>query len=267
MTLPCNTCSLRFATRAELFVHYKTDLHRTNLIQQSRHEPPLTLEQYAKMKTDEDAPRPQPAAPLHDSDDDCDLGSDIPPEECLFCGKRCDTAALALDHMKCHDFRFCYPARLVDPVGLMQHIAAKVGVARRCPQCNKHCRSVAALRDHMGAKRHCGYELTDEDDQFYSPEGLPATAIVDGVGELHVNGKVYGHRMYRRYYGQRLAVPEELAGMAGMPAVQTVQTVPPDRNAAAWKAEASRLKDTAKRESGRVSRAYHALADMHRGNA
>jgi pre-60S factor REI1 len=282
MTLPCNTCRLRFATREGLLTHYKTDLHRTNLVLQSRHQQPLSVEQYEAKKAEEDAkeqpagpPPPEPPPPPEEEDvSKLDVAGcvKIPPDECFFCGRHFETPELALEHMGGHGFRFCYPAQLVDPAGLMHYFSEKIGIGHSCMLCNRQFRSIAAVRDHMEGKCHCAYEFDDEYSEFYAPETaiMPANFTVDKVGELHINGKVYGHRMYRRYYKQRLTDPEDMKRMARIPIAGPMaprESITLDRDAVARKREFYKQKYISKRQRRLVSKNYHPFSDIHRGNA
>jgi pre-60S factor REI1 len=273
MTLPCNACRLRFAARDELMTH-KTNLHRTNLILQSRHQPPLSPEQYEAKKAEENAAKPPPPPPHPEEEDDIDFAGcvEIPTDECFFCGRRFEIPELVLEHMVTHGFRFCYAAQLVNPTGLMHYFSEKIGIGHSCMLCSKQFRSVAAVRDHMTAKRHCAYEFDDEYSEFYAPETtiMPANFTVDDVGELHINGKVYGHRMYKRYYRQRLTDPEVFQRMGRIPITGSMaprESITLDRDAVARKREFYKQKYISKRQMRLVSKDYHPFSDIHRGNA
>jgi pre-60S factor REI1 len=256
--------------------HYKTELHRTNLLLQARHQPPLSAEQYESKKAEEDAAKSPQQQPHSEEEDagDVDLAGcvEIPADECFFCGNHFESTELVLEHMVTHGFRFCYPAQLVDPAGLMHYFSEKIGIGHSCMFCNKQFRSVAAVRDHMTAKRHCAYEFDDEYSEFYAPETaiMPANFTVDDVGELHINGKVYGHRMYQKYYRQRIRDPEDIQRMARIPIIGPTaprESITLDRDAVARKREFYKQKYISKRQMRLVSKDYHPFSDIHRGNS
>ncbi|KAI5529957.1 ribosomal large subunit biogenesis [Trichomonas vaginalis G3] len=75
MTLPCNTCRMRFESRALLTEHYHSELHRTNLVLKSRGQDPITEEQFIALqkKKEEEAAAlapPQPEMPPQDEEED-----------------------------------------------------------------------------------------------------------------------------------------------------------------------------------------------------
>lgn len=277
MSLPCNTCRIKFASREELLAHYKTELHRANLKLQSQHIPPLTQEQFDQLKAEEAAKaEPVPAQHPEEEEDESEfdprLCRDIPPTECLFCGKTFENEELAFAHMADHGFRFCYPDKLKDPAGLMHYFGEKVGVGHCCINCSRQFNSMQAVRDHMRDKRHCAYEFDEELEEFYEPETgiVPVQYEVDEVGELHVNGKVYGHRMYMRYYKQRPTDPEELKKMARIPIAGPTaprESITLEGDAIARKREFYRQKYISKRERRVATKLYHPMSDIHRGNA
>jgi pre-60S factor REI1 len=171
-----------------------------------------------------------------------------------------------------HGFRLRYPAQLLDAPALMRYFGEKIGIGHCCMHCGRQFRSLAAVRDHMAGKAHCNYELDDEYEEFYQPDTsvVPAVGAVDAVGELHVNGRVYGHRMYRRYYRQRLHDPAEFAARARRAITGPVaprESVALATDPVARKREFFRQKGISKRERRLVSRDYHPFADIHRGNA
>jgi hypothetical protein len=99
---------------------------------------------------------------------------------------------------------------------------------------------------------------------------VPVQGYVDEVGELHVNGKIYGHRMYQKYYRQKLRDPEEIGktrrqAIAGPMAPRESITLAED--SIARKREYFRQKYISKRERRVVSKHYNPFADILRGNA
>jgi pre-60S factor REI1 len=272
----CPQCRIDFDGRESLFAHYKTDFHKTNLILHSRRQPILTEEQYLQLRAEEAAKQsPPPPEPSHEEEEP-DLSPEnchpIPPNECFFCNKTFDSPELAFEHIATHGFRICYPEQLVDPEGLLGYFSEKIGVGHCCINCSKQFKSISAVRDHMIGKSHCFYEFDDECEEFYAPNTaiVPSVGVVDEVGELHFNGKIYGHRMYQRYYRQRVRDPEEIQrtrrqAIAGPVAPR--QSITLERDAIARKREYYRQKYISKRERRLVSKDYHPFADIHRGNA
>jgi hypothetical protein len=105
----------------------------------------------------------------------------------------------------------------------------------------------------MVGKSHCFYEFDDEYKDFYQPSTnmVPSVGYVDEVGELHFNGKVYGHRKYQRYYKQKLRDLEEIRrgqkqAVAGP--VTPRESITLERDAIARKREDYRQKSISKRE-------------------
>jgi pre-60S factor REI1 len=272
----CPQCQIDFDSRESLFSHYKTDFHRTNLILHSRRQPILTETAYQELKAAEQSAPPPPPPPASEEEEEADLNPEnyhkIPRTECLFCNSTFDTPELTLDHMSHHGFRFCYPEQLLDAESLMGYFSEKVGIGHSCVNCNKQFKSIQAVRNHMIAKSHCYYELDDEYEEFYEKNtGVVAQqGWVDEVGELHMNGKIYGHRMYQRYYKQKLRDPEEIGktrrqAIAGPMAPRESFGLAND--AIARKREYFRQKYVSKRERRLVSKDYHPFSDIHRGNA
>ena len=228
-------------------------------------------------KKEEEAKKKVKQAPIEEEEEDesefdpneC---RDIPDTECFFCGKTFETPELCFEHMATHGFRYCYPEKLTDKKGLMAYFSEKIGVGHCCLNCSKMFNSIAAVRDHMRGKSHCAYEFDEEVEEFYAPETgiIPAHYVVDNTGELHVNGKIYGHRMYHRYYKQRIPDPEEFKKMARLPIAGPVaprESITLDKDAIARRREFYRQKYISKRERRLTSKLYHPMSDIHRGNA
>jgi hypothetical protein len=123
----------------------------------------------------------------------------------------------------------------------------------------------------MVGKPHCFYKFDEEVEEFYRPNTVlvSASSTVDEVGELHVNGKIYGHRMWQRYDRQNLRDPEEMKRMRRPALMCPGHRGNPShsRDAIARKREYDKQKYISKRERRLVSRDYHPFADIHRGNA
>jgi pre-60S factor REI1 len=254
-------------------LHYKDEWHRSNLILKSKGKMPLTREQFDELKAQE-APKPEPE-PVHEEEEeefDPTKCRAIPNTECLFCGQTFETADLALAHMQSHGFRFCYPDNLTDVDGLMEYFGEKVGIGHCCINCSRQFGSMDAVRDHMRGKRHCAYEFDDELEDYYQPETaiVPVNYEIDEVGELHVNGKTYGHRKYMRYYRQRVPDVEDMAKgrrLALPGPTKPRESVSLATDAVARKREFFKQKYLSKRERRLVTKEYHPFADMRRGNA
>ena len=289
MTLPCNTCRMKFDTREHLTEHYHSEFHRTNLVLKSKGQPPLTLavyEQLQKKKAEEEAAKEQQMHPKEqkipkpEEEEDkeefhYELCRDIPDTECLFCGKTFDNADDCVAHMANHGFRFCYPEKLKDRAGLMAYLGEKIGVGHCCPFCSKQFQSLKSLRQHMNSVKHCVYQYDEEVEDFYAEEtGLVPfdKGYVDAVGELHLNGKVYGHRMYQRYYKQKTSsITQESLQKSARRAIAGPDTGRKSEDIARDKVlrvrEFFRQKYINKKEMRLVSKDYHPFSDIHRGNA
>lgn len=280
MTFPCNTCKIRFNDRSELMAHYKGDLHRTNLILQSNHQPTLTQEQYDTLKAQEQEKkaaeaRPPPPPMEEEDDEDVDIDScrDIPDTECLFCGQTFETADLAYEHMTTHGFRIPYPEKLKDREGLFKYLGEKIGVGNCCIDCNKQFKSLNACRDHMRGKSHCAFQYDEEFEDFYEPETgiVPVNYTIDENGEMHLpNGHIIGHKMYQRYYKQKYREPEDI--MKGRRIAiegpkKPRESISIDKDKILQRREYFKQKYISKRERRLVSKDYHPFSDIHRGNA
>lgn len=284
MTLPCNTCRMRFESRALLTEHYHSDLHRTNLVLKSRGQDPLTEAQFIALqkKKEEEAlanAPPPPPMPVDDEEEDkeefnYELCRDIPDTECLFCGKEFENADLCLEHMASHGFRFCYPDKLSDKAGLLAYLGEKIGVGHCCPSCSRQFQSLKSLRNHMKDKCHCNYEYDEEVEEFYHEEMgivLATPGVIDSVGELHLpNGKIYGHRAYARYYKQKQTDAEALKrtarrAIAGPEAPRETIDIAKDRIMRIR--EFYKQKYISKKMMRLTTKDYHPFSDMRRGNA
>lgn len=279
MTLPCNTCKIKFNTRDELLTHYKGDLHRTNLILQSKHQPILTQAQYDELKAIEEAkkqaetPPPKEEEDIPDDDFDEEDVREIPNTECLFCGEIFDTPELAYEHMTTHGFRIPFPHTLKDRDGLFRYLGEKVGIGNCCLDCGRQFRSLTACRDHMKGKSHCAFEFDEEFEDFYEPETgiVPMNYTIDENGEMHLpNGHIIGHKMYQRYYKQKYRDPEEIKKgrrIAIEGPKNPRQSITLDKDKTLQRREYFKQKYISKRVMRTTSKSYHPGSDIHRGNA
>lgn len=158
-------------------------------------------------------------------------GEVIPVTECLFCRKVSQNMEQNLTHMlRKHSFFIPFADNLVNLLGLMEYLGAKVGVGRMCLWCNGRKRArydnERAVQQHMVDSGHCKLRFEDEDEEedgefvdFYDftpkekPEqGEDAVTLTDinEAGELVLsNGNLIGHRDLARVYQQRAPRPEE----------------------------------------------------------
>ena len=302
MTFLCNTCKMKFNDRSELLSHYKSDIHKTNLILQSNKQPILTQDQYDDFKKKEKEEQERKKEELkgrkgkraareraklgiqeeeeeeidedsNDSDFDVNDCHEIPETECLFCGKTFETSELTLEHMKTHGFRIPYEDKLTDRDGLMKYLSEKIGIGNCCICCSKQFKSITAVRDHMHGKSHCAFEFDDEVEDFYQENTgiVPIIYTIDENGEMHLpNGKIIGHKMYQRYYKQRHREPEDI--MKGRRVAiegpkKPRESISIDKDKKLQTREFFKQKYISKRERRLVSKDYHPFSDIHRGNA
>lgn len=284
--LPCNTCHLYFQTRQLLSAHYKSELHRTNLILVSNHQPPLTQEQFDQKKQEEEELRKAEEEKQHkhehvhdifeEEEEDPEKLKDLcacKENECLFCGKLFDSFDLALEHMSSHGFRIPYPDKIKDTHKLMHYLAEKVGIGNCCVYCNRFFKSLAAARDHMIGKSHCAIVFDDELEEFYEPETgvVQCNYYIDENDEMHLpNGKIIGHKKYQRYYRQNIRPVEEIMRsrrLAIESSTKPRETLTIQNDPILRKREYFRQKYISKKERRLVSKDYHPFSDIHRGNA
>jgi hypothetical protein len=123
----------------------------------------------------------------------------------------------------------------------------------------------------MVGKSHCFYEFDDEYEDFYQPNTstAPSVGYVDETGELHFDGKVYGHGMQQWSYKQKLSDPEEIGTERRQAITRPVaprESIPLERDAIARKRQCYRQKYISKREKRLVSKEHHPFAEIHSGN-
>jgi pre-60S factor REI1 len=99
---------------------------------------------------------------------------DFVSDQCLFCGQLHGTFEASLAHMKkVHSFVVPYqPLLSVDLETLVSYLHLAVFRYRECLFCSKRRDSVEAVQQHMLAKGHCRYDLTEEHAGFYNSEAF-----------------------------------------------------------------------------------------------
>jgi len=172
-----------------------------------------------------------------DSDEWDDEAEVIPITDCLFCSNHSANIDNNIRHMsEKHSFFLPDPEYIVDLVGLMEYLGAKVGQGHVCLWCDaksKEYQSVQAVQKHMVDKghtklKHEGDTLIEYADYYdYStsyPEaedGEADSQSKDSEADLDTlddsglqlklpSGAVVGHRSLVRYYRQSLNPNREL---------------------------------------------------------
>jgi len=162
----------------------------------------------AKMEVDEDT-----------SEDDNEFDEPIPLKSCLFCQKTFETFGGSLQHMlKVHGFYIPFASQIDDLEGLFGYLGAKVGMGHVCLWCHKSKNSLEAIRAHMSDSNHCKMDPEEDEDimEFYDvpddyssdeegEEGKVKKGIagINDAGEIYLhNGKIIGHRRYKKEYAQ-----------------------------------------------------------------
>jgi pre-60S factor REI1 len=159
-------------------------------------------------------------------------------EDCLFCAHSSDSFEINLKHMaEIHSFFIPDVEYLVDLRGLIRYLGEKVGVGHMCLYCNgkgRELHSVEAVQKHMRDKGHCKllyegdaeleiaefYDFTpsyrdfdetkrDEQAEMEVDKSEICPFIAEEDFQLVLpSGIRLGHRSLKRYYKQRLYVPE-----------------------------------------------------------
>ncbi|OLL21662.1 Cytoplasmic 60S subunit biogenesis factor [Neolecta irregularis DAH-3] len=168
----------------------------------------------------------------------------LSPEECLFCTHKAETPDANSSHMKnLHGLFIPESNFLTDLPGLLRYLAEKVAIGNVCLYCQKLCRTLESVRNHMVDKAHCKIAYEDENSQleisdFYDFRGsydisdtenpiegedcedwesVSNDSSLDSsdIGQLQTDtyalslpsGRVLGHRSLRTYYRQYLSRP------------------------------------------------------------
>jgi len=150
----------------------------------------------------------------------------IPITQCLFCNHQSKNLEENLKHMSvAHSFFLPDPEFIVDLVGLMEYLGAKVGQGHMCLWCNERGKRFETKEDvqrHMVSKGHCklrhdGETLIEFDDWYDYSSSYPDGEGADKDEEVTLDslddsgfqlvlpsGATIGHRSLLRYYKQSL---------------------------------------------------------------
>lgn len=105
--------------------------------------------------------------------------------QCLFCNQISEDVDQSLDHMsKAHGLHIDPTKLLVDVVSLLAYLHLVISECYECLYCGTQRNTRQAVQQHMMAKGHCKYDITDRDAElkdFFEP--LPS----DAEEELHQN--------------------------------------------------------------------------------
>jgi pre-60S factor REI1 len=167
-------------------------------------------------------------------DEDGDEGEDsqpLPsmPNISIFDNVVFDSVDECVEHMALK-FGFFIPdiECLTDRDSFLQYLSDKVKLGGYCLYCQKLFKPGYSCQNHMISKSHCkiayaegvdleeyedfyDYSSTYDEDTEYDEDGnaIETELKLSSIGELVLpNGKVLGHRMYKRYYSQRLQVAD-----------------------------------------------------------
>jgi pre-60S factor REI1 len=263
MNLKCNTCKLVFEDRVHLDLHYRSEFHRQNLINQSKKIPILSQSGFDSLKAET---KEEPKDP--EIKTSVEICRDIPESECLFCGKIFDSFDICFEHMSIHNFRIAFPDNLKNKDGLFTFLREKIGIGHCCLLCSKQFSSIKAVRNHMIDLHHGQYDAKDV-EEFYEFEDMELPEV-DSLGLMHLlDGTVLGHRMYQRYYKQNPVNLDELKKVIRIPICGPClrQTIDIARDKHMQETERINEKIESKRTRRLVSKHYHPFSDIHRGNA
>lgn len=146
-------------------------------------------------------------------------GEDFDPSQCLFCSRASSSLDESLVHMgKMHGMFIPDKYRLVvDVETLVKYLHLVISVYFECLHCGTRRSSAQAAKQHMVAKAHCRFDITDEDSDvrdFYNfssceqntddeVAGLPVAqwtplSVQPGETSLRLpSGKILSHRFPR----------------------------------------------------------------------
>lgn len=164
------------------------------------------------------------------ADDEDDIEEDIPEEELLptasiFDRKTFETVDEAVDYMGL-TFGFFIPEieYLIDMNGFLSYLNEKVKAGHICLYCQRKFKRARSCQNHMISKSHCkiAYSSDTDIEEFedfydfsssydnaedeYDEDGnvVEKALEISPIGELILtDGRIVGHRMYRRYYKQK----------------------------------------------------------------
>jgi pre-60S factor REI1 len=105
---------------------------------------------------------------------------DFVPDQCLFCGQLSGTFEASLAHMqKAHSFVVPYqPLLSVDLQTLVWYLHLVIFGYRECIGCGRRRNTVEAVQQHMLAKGHSRFDLTEEYVDFYDAQVFDNTENV-----------------------------------------------------------------------------------------
>ncbi|KAF7558496.1 hypothetical protein G7046_g5667 [Stylonectria norvegica] len=132
-------------------------------------------------------------------DDEEDATPDFIPEQCIFCSHTSGSFDDSVAHMKsAHSLAIPYQDSLsVELVTLIWYLHLVTTGYHECVLCGKRRRSLEAVQQHMTAKGHCRFEITEEMKEFYN---LPESYTVadwqqpDKDSLKLPSGKLLSHR-------------------------------------------------------------------------
>lgn len=130
------------------------------------------------LKTDESKPKheekPEGAAGSGEkSPEPAQVDPDFPLTHCIFCNAEAESIQANADHMgKVHSMFVPERTYLVDPMGLLRYLYAKISENHECLYCHKLKVSAPAIQTHMRDKGHCKIAFETEEEmlevgQFY----------------------------------------------------------------------------------------------------
>jgi pre-60S factor REI1 len=267
MTLFCNTCQFTYQDKQHLLLHYKSEIHRQNLIRKSKSLEPLSQEEFDDQIEQSQLEQKQEVEPKIIEE----VCRDIPLTECLFCDSVFESKEVCFEHLHSHNFWIAYPSKINSIDSLLEYLYEKIGVGHCCIQCSKQFGSIKAVRNHMIDLHHCMYQFDDEVFEFYNmdDQDLIVNSHIDELGEMILdNGEVLGHRKYRIYYKQRPVDVEHLKKGARIPITgpEIRKSINIAHDKEAQNICIIREQRVGKKETQLVSKDYHPFSDIHRGN-
>jgi pre-60S factor REI1 len=269
MSFCCNTCKVIYQDKQHLSMHYKSEIHRQNLIRKSKSLKPLSHEDFEnKIQQSESETEQKQGIESEIIQEVC---RDIHLTECFFCGSIFKSKELCFQHMHSHNFRIAYPTKVHSIGSLLEYLSEKIGVGHCCIHCSKQFVSIKAVRNHMIDLHHCMYKFDDEVFEFYNlnDQELIVSSHINELDEMILNnGIVLGHRKYRIYYKQKQVNVEELQKGARIaitgPISRKIINIANDKES--QKIVQIREQRVGKKETRLVSKNYHPFTDIHRGN-
>ena len=162
-----------------------------------------------------------------DDEEDNTVYLPVAPHISIFDNKEFSTTATCVAYME-REFGFFIPDRdyLVDLDGFLQYLGEKVKIGGICLYCQKHMKPGHPCQSHMRSKSHQKIRFQehidlDEFEDFYDystsyedgelnddgelidDSNESVMEVIPETGELRLqDGKILGHRAFRRYYNQ-----------------------------------------------------------------